>query len=189
MKKYIPEHKVQRMRNIISKKYTDKTKIQVGYGKNEEEHVEGDIWEEGNKTWTIKNGIKQTATKLDKVRNLINIPVLCPVTKKPMKHKFDKVCYRLYGYGFEAYVQEELKQKLNGTWKKHVKTIRQKNIKSQIKDLESQYLEWLDSDVSKKFITEAGDIEDWTNNIDKKGLKKAFYKQLNKLNSNILEEN
>ena len=43
MKKYIPEHKVQRMRNLVSKKFGDKTKIQIGYGSSEEKHVEGDV--------------------------------------------------------------------------------------------------------------------------------------------------
>ena len=76
MKKYIPEHKVQRMRNLATKKFGDKTKIQVGYGKAEEEHVEGDVWEEGNKTWTIKNGITQTLTKLDSVRDKVHMPLL-----------------------------------------------------------------------------------------------------------------
>ena len=33
MKKYIPEHKVQRMRNLVTKNFGDKTKIQVGYSK------------------------------------------------------------------------------------------------------------------------------------------------------------
>ncbi len=187
MKKGIKESAVQRMRNIVSGKYTDKTKIQGGYRTYSQTHNEGDVWEERGKTWTIKNGVKQTVTKLDTVRNMIKIPIVCPVTKKPMKHKFDKVCYRLYGYGFDAYVQNELKMKLNGTWKKHVVNIRKNNWKSQLRDLESQYMEWLNSDVSKKFITETGKIEDWENNIDKKNLKNNFYEQLEKFKNKIEE--
>ena len=81
----------------------------------------------------------------------------------------------------------ELKLKLNGTWKKHVNEIRRNNRISQIRDLEVQYMEWLDSDVSKKFITENGIIEDWENNIDKESLKKDFYEQLDKFKQ-IIEE-
>jgi uncharacterized protein YutD len=187
MKKGIKESAVQRMRNIVSGKHTSKTKIQGGYRTYSKTYGEGDVWKERGKTWTIKNGIKQNVTKMDTVRNMIKIPVVCPVTKKPMKHKFDKVCYRLYGYGFEAYVQNELKLKLNGTWKKHVNEIRRNNRISQIRDLEVQYMEWLDSDVSKKFITENGIIEDWENNIDKESLKKDFYEQLDKFKQ-IIEE-
>ena len=187
LKKEFKRKDVERIRNLIKGKADNSSETQIGYKKKRVDYKEGDIWTEGKKTWTIKNGIKQTVTKLDKVRNLINIPVMCPVTKKPMKHKFDKVCYRLYGYGFEAYVQEELKQKLNGTWKKHVNEIRRNNRISQIRDLEVQYMEWLDSDVSKKFITENGIIEDWENNIDKESLKKDFYEQLDKFKQ-IIEE-
>ena len=32
------------------------------------ERVEGDVWEESGKTWTIKNGIKRTVTRMDKAR-------------------------------------------------------------------------------------------------------------------------
>ena len=58
MKKRISEAKVQRMRNIVTGNYNKSVKIQTGY-KTKKKYSEGDIWEEGNKTWTIKNGIKQ----------------------------------------------------------------------------------------------------------------------------------
>ena len=85
------------------------------------------------------------------------------------------------------YLIHELKMKLKGTWKKHVVNIRKNNWKSQLKDLESQYMEWLNSAVSKKFITETGKIEDWENNIDKKNLKNNFYEQLEKFKNKIEE--
>ena len=43
---------------------------QIGYTKEYVEHKEGDVWEENGKQWTIKNGIKQTVTKLDAVENV-----------------------------------------------------------------------------------------------------------------------
>ena len=70
MKKYIPEHKVKRMRNIVTKKYGNKTRIQSGFSITKEDFKEGDIWEERGKTWTIKNGIRQNITKLDKCDQL-----------------------------------------------------------------------------------------------------------------------
>ena len=63
MKKGISESKVQRMRNIVKGDYTKSVKTQVGYKKSDKKK-EGDIWEEGNKTWTIKNGIKQNVPKM-----------------------------------------------------------------------------------------------------------------------------
>jgi 23S rRNA-/tRNA-specific pseudouridylate synthase len=59
---------VQRMRNIITKDYTAKTATQIGYSKTQIDHKEGDVWEENNKQWTIKNGIKQTVTRFDKLK-------------------------------------------------------------------------------------------------------------------------
>jgi hypothetical protein len=41
----------------------------IGYnGPQEEEHKEGDIWEQGGRTWTIRDGIKENVTKLDKLK-------------------------------------------------------------------------------------------------------------------------
>ena len=38
------------------------------YVKKQEDHKEGDVWEENGKQWTIKNGIKMTISKLDLVK-------------------------------------------------------------------------------------------------------------------------
>ena len=71
LKKEFKQEDVQRARNLINKKFGDKTKIQSGYQKAFVKHNEGDIWEESGKTWTIKNGIKQNVTKLDSVKDKI----------------------------------------------------------------------------------------------------------------------
>jgi transcriptional regulator of heat shock response len=63
LKKQFSERDLKRMRNIIQKKYNDKTVTSVGYTKVEELHEEGDVWEENGRTWTIKNGIKRNVRK------------------------------------------------------------------------------------------------------------------------------
>ena len=78
MKKSISESKVQRMRNIVTKKYNDKIAISTGYKKVKETYGEGDVWEQKGKTWTIKNGIRQNVTKLQSVRNAVMMPICCP---------------------------------------------------------------------------------------------------------------
>jgi hypothetical protein len=50
----------------------------TGYTKAKEFHDEGDIWEEDGRTWTIKNGLKQNITKLDKAKEGIVLPLFCP---------------------------------------------------------------------------------------------------------------
>ena len=46
LKKEFKQSDVQRARNLINKKFTDKTKIQSGYQKAFTKHSEGDIWED-----------------------------------------------------------------------------------------------------------------------------------------------
>ena len=56
---------VERMRNLISGKANSSSETQIGYKKKTIEYKEGDIWTKNKKTWTIKNGIKQSVSKLD----------------------------------------------------------------------------------------------------------------------------
>ena len=53
MKKGISEQKFQRMRNLVSGNYGAKKKISTGFTTTKINHVEGDVWEESGKTWTI----------------------------------------------------------------------------------------------------------------------------------------
>ena len=50
----------------------------IGYSKKQEFHGEGDVWEEDGRQWTIKNGIKQNVTKLDKAKKEVTLPLFCP---------------------------------------------------------------------------------------------------------------
>ena len=58
LKKEFKHSDVQRVRNIVNKNFTAKTKIQAGYQKALIKYIEGDVWEESGKSWTIKNGLK-----------------------------------------------------------------------------------------------------------------------------------
>ena len=90
LKKEFKESDIQRVRNIVNKDFTKKTKIQSGYQKNKSRYQEGEIWEEGGKTWTIKNGIKQNITKLDKFKKVSRMPLRCPKCNGSMKHHLAK---------------------------------------------------------------------------------------------------
>ncbi len=83
LKKDFKEKDVQRLRNLVTKKYGEKISTSVGFTNNiHEVYVEGDVWEIDGKKWTIKDGIKQNVTKLDKARETINFPLFCPACKK-----------------------------------------------------------------------------------------------------------
>ena len=86
LKKEFQEKDVERLRNLITGKYGEKTRSSVGFSKAEEFYAEGDIWEADGRTWTIKDGIKQNITKLDKAKKAHIMPLLCPKCGKVMKH-------------------------------------------------------------------------------------------------------
>ena len=76
---------VERMRNLIKGKSDESSELQVGYSKKQEQHKEGDVWEENGKKWTLKNGIKQTHTKLDDIKKEAILPLFCPECSGLMK--------------------------------------------------------------------------------------------------------
>ena len=84
LKKEFQEKDVERLRNLITGKYGEKTHSSVGFTKADQIYNEGDIWEENGRTWTIKEGIKQNITKLDKAKKAHIMPLLCPNCGKIM---------------------------------------------------------------------------------------------------------
>ena len=93
LKKEFKRKDVQRARNLIMGNSSASTNTQVGYGKKIEDHKEGDVWTEGRKIWTIKNGIKQTVSKLDTIKKEVFMPLSCPCCGKIMKKRLDKPNY------------------------------------------------------------------------------------------------
>ena len=53
LKKQFQEKDVQRLRNLMTGKYGEKTIQSAGYRKVEVDRKEGDIWEEDGRKWTI----------------------------------------------------------------------------------------------------------------------------------------
>ena len=72
LKKEFKRKDVNRARNLLTGKTNASTGVQIGYSTKQEDHKEGDVWTEGKKTWTIKNGIKQTVSKLDVIKEIKN---------------------------------------------------------------------------------------------------------------------
>lgn len=160
--KEFAEKDIARVRNLVNKKFGDKTVQQVGYKKSEIVYIEGDIWEERNKTWTIKNGIKQTITKLDNLKQILQLPLVCPKCSKPMKNKeLDKKMFFLHKMCFNCVINHETELKRNGKFEDYQSKLLQEHVLDFIKDLEQDFLEFCLSQKSDSFITEQGDIEKW----------------------------
>ena len=102
LKKEFSQRDVNRLRNLLTNKSGEKTTTSIGYSKKQELHKEGDIWEVDNRTWTIKNGIKQNITKLDKAKEGIVLPLFRPTCSRAMKPHLDKKWFVMYGHCFDC---------------------------------------------------------------------------------------
>jgi hypothetical protein len=166
LKKEFHKKDVQRLRNIVQKKYGDKTTIGVGYTKKYEEHKEGDVWEENDRTWTIKNGVKQNVTKLDKAKSLAVMPLLCPCCNKPMRVNTDKPFYNIHKKCLNCVVEFETKLKAEGKWEEYQSQIHNAEIDNVI----NEFKVWANEELKESnnsFITEDGVVENWVGGNNK----------------------
>jgi hypothetical protein len=183
LKKEFRREDVQRVRNIVNKDFTSKTKSQTGYSKSSNNYKEGDLWEESGKTWTIKNGIKQNITKLDAAKKAMRIPLACPKCEGSMKHHLNKKMYKIHGFCFDCTLEYEAQLRKAGLFKKYEASMINGSIDAFAKDLTSWVNEY--SVQSSSFVTEQGVIEDWNSNTTVQNNKvmdnlKEFIEVLNK---------
>jgi hypothetical protein len=163
LKKEFKKSDVERVRNLVNKDFTAGTKQQSGYKKSIKKYVEGDIWEDGGRQWTIKNGIKQNITKLDSAKKALRIPLRCPNCGGPMKHHLAKKMYKVHGFCFDpCTVEMEANLRKAGLYDKYEERMMQGNMKAFANDVEQWALDLVNT--QDTFVTEAGDIEDWQSN-------------------------
>jgi len=161
LKKEFSKRDVQRMRNIITGNAGSATGVQVGYSKQSQDYQEGDVWVENDKQWTIKNGIKQTITKHDKLRQLVTIPLACPNCNKPFKSdSINKKMWTMHHMCFDCVIEMEAKIKLDGKWDEYQSQMMNSNKNSMVDDFEQAFEEFINAK-NDTFITEQGDIEKW----------------------------
>ena len=160
---------VQRMRNLITKKFDDKTVTQAGYTKQSVEHKEGDIWEETGKTWTIKNGLKQTMTRLDSIKKSILLPIVCPNCSKAMKNDtLNKKMWPIHKMCFDCVISIESELKRTGKFEEYQHNMVMKGVKTYIKEMEGLLLDIMLESSKETFVTEAGDVEEWRGGVTDK---------------------
>jgi hypothetical protein len=179
MKKNISKSKVQRMRNLATGNYTSKVSVQSGYEKSSTgRKKEGDVWEERGKQWTIKDGIKQTITKLDSAREHARIPMECPKCQARMNKEQHKFMYIRFKHCLFCQMNHEDEMRQNGTYDTWEKEQISKNWERWMLDSKEEFKEFLKSRHSKKQITEAGDIEDWSGGQSDEEMIKQFEKYI-----------
>ena len=177
---------VERMRNLIKGKSGESSELQVGYTKSQEQHKEGDIWEEKGKKWTIKDGIKQTYTKLDEVKKAAILPLFCPSCGGIMKKRNDTKMYNIHKMCFDCVVKMEHKLKIEGKYEQYERDMLANNAEDYINNLESYLLEALNSS-NDQFISERGEVERWKGGLDKERVTEELKEFFNEHKEDIKE--
>jgi len=165
LKKEFQEKDVQRLRNLVQGKQGEKTRSSVGFSKADEFHDEGDIWEADGRTWTIKEGIKQNITKLDKAKKAHTLPLFCPKCKKVMKNRHDKTYYNIHKICFNCVIDYEHELKKQGKWEEYQLNIKNNELDNRIDEFKLWIKEKLEES-NNSFISEDGDMEKWVGKIN-----------------------
>ena len=154
------EREVQRMRNLITKKHGDKTQVSAGY--EGQKHVEGDIWEENNKTWTIKNGIKRSIPKMSQFKQQSIMPLTCPECNEPLSRQSEYVkhMYSLIHMCPKCITKKETEMKIAGTYDDYCKKLYAKNHLHGLDNLEREFDNFIEHGY-ESFMSELGETETW----------------------------
>ena len=184
LKKEFKRKDVNRARNLIMGNSGDSTGTQIGYNTKQTDYKEGDVWTEGRKTWTIKNGIKQTISKLDKIKKEVFMPLCCPKCSNVMKNRLDKPNYKIHKMCFDCVIEFEgrLKHK-KGRYEKYINELKAKNSLDIVDEMESYLLDAINTSNSS-FVSEDGVVERWVGGVD----NKQMTKDIKKYSSNIREK-
>lgn len=176
---------VRRKVGEVMKKEGDK--LIFGWrGQSEPERKEGDTWEDiTGKKWTIKNGVRQSVTKLDAAKT----PWWCPKCNKPMNHRFDLKFWRIRGECMDCVVKEETEIRKQGRWEEYERKLMLRNyiaeVRDKITELQSYYdtftkPEYILADEHEKRILM---VEQWDVDVNK--VKSDLLKDIEMLKENL----
>ena len=163
LKKQFQKRDVERLRNLVKGKHGDRTTIGVGYnGETQEEHKEGDVWEQGGKNWTIRDGIKECKQIMDK--------------------QLDPFYFKSYGHCLDCRTKFETQLKIKGKWENYVNSTFNAEIDQQIEEYKG-YFESILSEGNQNYVSENGEIQKWVGGIDKERAQNALDEMVKHLNS------
>lgn len=178
---------VRRKINEVLKK--DEARIVVGWRPGAEpKREEGEVWEDNaGKKWTIKNGIKQTVTKLDDAKT----PWWCPKCSKPLNHRLDMKFWRIRGYCLDCNIAEEAEIRKQGpaAWEQYERKIMLRNYLATLRDTIAELQEYHDT-LSKPEYMIADEhekkilmVEKW--DVDIETIKADIQKDITQLKENL----
>ncbi len=146
------------------------------------EHKEGDVWEESGKTWTIKNGVKKTVSKMESFRKEIITPLACPKCTTNMRSPVHQWAWNTYKMCFNCVVDMEHEITKAGKLEEYTKALYKANMESFYGDLE-QFIGEFSKEKTHVF-TEDGVKENWVDNTGKV-VEKIGQEELNQLKTKI----
>lgn len=175
---------VRRKINEVLKK--DDAKIVVGWRPSFSDKVEGDTWEDNNgKQWVMKNGIKQTVTKLDFAKT----PWFCPVCDKSMPHRLDSKFWRIRGMCMDCVIKQETKIRAEGKWLEYEQEIIRANYVAALRDKIDEMEDFYKNISNIEIINSDGEqilnIEKW--NVDVPTVQRDLREEINKLELRLSE--
>jgi len=172
LKKEFSEKEVQRLRNVISGNAKERTLQGVGYSKTQDFHQEGDVWTENGRQWTIKDGIKQNITKLDKAKEAV-MPLFCPSCSRIMNKNVDKDIYTHFRHCFDCHVDFEHELKKKGLWETYTNQLHNTIVDDTINGFK-EWMENLFTESNQGFVSEQGEVQKWTGGINKELADKSL---------------
>ena len=182
LKKEISKQDKIRARNLLTGNSDKRTYLGVGYKGIKESYSEGDEWEEKGKTWTIKDGIRQSLTKLDTVKEKYLIPIFCPECNSQMKHKFDSQFYNKHHKCYDCVLKFETELKRLGLYNDYQKNIVNSNVDGMVRDFTTYIYERLEES-ENSYITEMGVVEKWDGSLDKQRVLDSMEESIKYLES------
>jgi len=129
------------------------------------DHKEGDTWEESGKTWTIKNGIKRTVTKMDAFRKQVITPIACPKCSMKLQSPVHKWAWNTYRMCFNCVVDMEHEIQKAGKMEEYLKALHKANMESFYGDLEQFIKDY--SKETTSIMTGDGTKETWDDSSGK----------------------
>lgn len=182
LQKSFTERDLKRIRNLVQKKTSDKILTSVGYTKKEEIHLEGEVWEENGRKWTMRNGIKCTIRKIENT----GLPLLCPKCSRPLKHRLDKQMYGIHQMCLYCTTEMESELKMQGKYEEYEKNMITNNAKYYVELINNGIDQLLDDISNGAYVTEDGTIQNWIGSgMNKKEIKRQVMNRIDELKSSI----
>ena len=174
------ESAVERVRHKIDARLKKDDALKVSmYTPQKIERKEGEKWEEDGKLWTIKNGTKQSISKLQGAKT----PFFCPKCGSIMRGRADDRMWVLKGTCFNCNLKEEMALRVNGEWENYEASRVRANMIAALKDKIAEYQDYQKMVGNPTTHFQDGRFEEWK--IDKTQIVNDLQEYIDKYNEEI----